>query len=242
VQILEYLAHVRPEAALADIAGDLGLNKSTCFNILKTLAQSSLVVRDPRFPIYRLGPKLVELGSASRRNYSYRALVKRHAEPVVERRGLACLVGQLLPRDAGIVVIDRILPPGKGVVTAAIGQVLPLSVPAMGRAVLATRPVDSILDLADVLGPHDDLDRFQRDLERIAREGYATSFEEYAEGVNAVATTVASPDGEVALVLCLLGGTATFPKDQVPDAGAELCEVAKQLEAELHHRSPVYQA
>lgn len=242
VRILEYLAHVQPEASLSDIAVALQLNKSTCFNILKSLTQSGIVVRDARFPIYRLGPKLIELGTASRRNYSYRALVKREVEPLVERYQLACLLGQLLPDDAGIVVTDRVMPSGRDVMTAPIGQVHPLSVPAMGRAVLANRPFSEVVRLSDVLSLKGDdaLEKLKVQLDHFRKIGYATSLEEHQAGVNAVAATVSGPDGEIAIVLCLLGPAAEFPSDRVHDAGQELRETARRLESALHQTSSAY--
>lgn len=241
--MLEYLAHVKPEAGLSEIAVALGLNKSTCFNILKTLTQSSVVVKDPRFPIYRLGPKLVELGTASRRNYSYRAQVKRELVPLVEKLQLACLIAQVLPNDAGIVVVDRITPAGVQVLTAPIGHVYSLSAPAMGRAVLSTRPFEEIVELDDVLSltqKEGGLAQLQAELEEARQQGFGTSREEYAPGVNAVASTVSGPDGEIAMVLCLLGASAEFPARRVQEAGRALRETATRLERALHDTSSAY--
>jgi IclR family acetate operon transcriptional repressor len=242
IRILEYLAHVQPEASLSDIAAALELNKSTCFNILKALTQSGIVVRDARFPIYRLGPKLIELGTASRRNYSYRALVKREVAPLVERYQLACLLAQLLPNDAGIVITDRIMPSRTDVMTAPIGQVYPLSVPAMGRAVLADRPFSEVVKLADVLSltEGDALQRLQEDLAQFRKLGYGTSLEEYQPGINAVAVTVSGPDGDLALILCLLGPADEFPAESVAEAGVALREVAAKLESALHQTSSAF--
>lgn len=244
IRILEYLAHVQPEASLSDIAAALGLNKSTCFNILKSLTQSGTVVRHARFPIYRLGPKLVELGTASRRNYSYRALVKREVSPLVERYGLACLLAQLLPNDAGIVITDRVMPSRTDVMTAPIGQVYPLSVPAMGRAVLAERPFSDVVRLTDVLSlsEGDTLQRLEEELAEVRKLGYGTSLEEYQQGINAVAVTVTGPDAEVALILCLMGPADEFPAPSVAEAGAELRKVVANLEAALHQTSSAFLA
>ncbi len=241
VRILEYLAHVRPEASLSDIATALTLNKSTCFNILKSLQQAGIVARDSRAPLYRLGPKLVELGTASRRNYSYRVVVTRELQPLVEKFEVTCLVAQLLPNDAGIVVTDRIVA-SPGLLTAPVGQVHPLSVPAMGRAVLATKPFASVVGLMDVLamGDGDRLSQLSQQLEEVRARGFALSLEEYQPGVNAVATTILDPGGDVALILCLMGSAEGFPTEAVLAAGTELCQRAKHLELVLHESAPTY--
>jgi DNA-binding IclR family transcriptional regulator len=242
VRILEYLAHEKSEASLSDIAGALDLNKSTCFNILKTLQQFGVVVRDSRFPIYRLGPKLVELGTASRRSYSYRDLVKREANRVVEKFGVTCLMAQLLPNDAGIVVIDRIVAQREGALTAAIGQVHPLTVPAMGRAVLAARPFAAVVGLMDVMsvGSGDELTKFSEQLEEVRQRGFASSLEEYQRGVNAVASTILGPDGDIVLILCLMGTVEYFPADRALAAGSELHQLARHMERVLLDAVPTY--
>ncbi|MCP9484472.1 MAG: helix-turn-helix domain-containing protein [Gaiellaceae bacterium MAG52_C11] len=248
VRILEYLAEVRPEASLAEIASALALNKSSCFNILKALTNSGVVVRDARYPVYRLGPKLVALGASARRNYSTRELVRRELAPVVEAYGLACLVAQLLPNEAGIVVTEQILPAGTiartvedeplpgTVITAPIGQVRPLSVPAMGRAVLATRPFAAVVGLMSNLGIGEgpELHDLAAQLQKVRADGFATSIEEYRPGINAVATTVAGWDHEIILILCMLGPADVFLEPRVYEAGSDLHQVAKGLEWALN--------
>lgn len=242
LRILEYLAHDQSEASLSDIATALDLNKSTCFNILKSLQRFGVVTRDSRFPLYRLGPKLVELGTATRRNYSYRSVVKRELDPLVAKFGVTCLLAQLLPNDSGIVVTDRIMPRREGAFAAPIGQVYPLAVPAMGRAVFAARLFAGVVDLIDVMPVADGEkpSQLSEGLEEVHARGFATSLEEWQQGVHSVATTVLGPDGDIALILCLMGRVQDFPTDRVFAAGKELHHKAKQLELTLQELSPAY--
>lgn len=241
VRILDYLAHDNPEAGLSDIATALDINKSTCFNILKTLSHTGMVSRDTRFPVYRLGPKLVELGTASRRNYSYRAHVKRELEPLVEEYGFVCLIAQVLTNDAGFVVVDRVMPTGEPQppVIAPIGHVYPLSAPAMGRAAFASRPFEeAVHSLAAVeLAPGGDLVALREELERVREVGFGTSVEEYAEGVNAVASAVMAGPREIAFVLCMIGPAPTFNGQDMAAAGKKLAGIAKGLEEMLQRTS-----
>lgn len=242
MRILDHLAHVQPEASLSDLAAALRLNKSTCFNILKSLQHAGVVARDSRVPLYRLGPKLVELGTASRRNYSYRVVVARELEPLVDKFDVTCLIAQLLPNDAGMVVTDRIVPELAGALTAPVGQVHPLTVPAMGRAVLATRPFAAVVGLMDVLsiGDGSRLAHLREQLDEVRKRGYALSLEEYRSGVNAVATTVLDADGDISMILCLMGSVAAFPADTVYVAGEDLRQRAQRLEQMLKEATPNY--
>src|SRR3546814_15253346 len=78
--------------------------------ILSTLASGQFVVKDSQRATYRLGPKLVEIGTASRRNFSRRSFYRRQVRPLVDKIGVGCIVAQPLGDFSGIVVIDRILP------------------------------------------------------------------------------------------------------------------------------------
>src|SRR3546814_17783670 len=82
MKMLDYLAVQNAEAGLSESARALELSKSSCFNILSTLASGQFVVKDSQRATYRLGPKLVEIGTASRRNFSRRSFYRRQVRPL----------------------------------------------------------------------------------------------------------------------------------------------------------------
>ncbi|MGE0067851.1 MAG: IclR family transcriptional regulator [Solirubrobacterales bacterium] len=242
VAILDYLAEVRMDASLSEIAMALDLNKSTCFNILKSLSRAGIVERDSRVPLYRLGPKLVALGNASRRNFSYRELVENEVTPLLDKYNAVLVLGQLLPDDSGILIIDHLSKADADDLAASVGEIRPLTVPAMGRAVLATRPYSKAVSFMSEtsVGNAAGLDELQKDLEEVRRRGFAVSLEEYQRGVSAVATVVTGPEGNVELILCLVGSPDTFPTKKVMEAGKDLHDKAVSLEAALSEATPAY--
>jgi DNA-binding IclR family transcriptional regulator len=244
VAILDYLAEVRMEATLSEIASALKLNKSTCFNLLKSLSRAGLVERDGRVPLYRLGSRLVALGNATRRNFSYRELVEHEVTPLLEKYKGVLVIGQLLPDDSGILIVDHLPHEDTSQLGPSVGETRPLTVPAMGRAVLATRPFAKAVNfMSEVnLGESAGLQKLQKELEEIRKRGFAVSLEEVYEGVNAAAAVVTGPSGDVALILCLIGFTDNLSIDQVMAAGAELHEKAEGLKAALAESSPSFAA
>jgi IclR family acetate operon transcriptional repressor len=230
IQILEYLAVVKPHAGVSEIAAALHINKSTCFNILRTLADESIVIKDSRYPVYRLGPRLIELGTASRRNFSHRDQIAGVVRPLVESLGLTCLIAQPLPADRGAIVVDRIVPRGKAVLTAPIGYVYPLNVPAIGRVLLAARDVEDVLAFGHGLGQSEqESAEMLAALDVVRSRGYGSSAEEYQDDVNAVAAPVYGPTREIAFVLALIGNPEDFPADKITEYGPALCDVGQQL-------------
>ena len=139
VRILDFLATQSPRAGVTELSRSLGINKSTCFNILATLAHFGVVTRLPGMPKYQLGPKLVELGSAVRKHFWHRDLLRTHFERLVADTRLLCVIGQMLGNEASFVIIDQIAPIGQKAKIPAhpVGTVLPLTGAAMGRALLS---------------------------------------------------------------------------------------------------------
>lgn len=233
-RILDYLANVNPEAGSTEIATALGINRSTCFNILRTLANESAVIKNPNYPVYRLGPRLVELGTASRRNFSRRQQIGDLVRPLVDEIGITCLVAQPLPGDRGAIVVDRIIPRGRDAVTAPIGEVYGITAPAIGRVLLASRDVEEVLanvtsnSGSDVV---DELHALLASLDDVRERGYGWSEQEYQSDVNAVAAPVLNAERQVALVLCLIGSTRDLPSAKIDAHGRALCEVAAKVEA-----------
>jgi DNA-binding IclR family transcriptional regulator len=231
--ILEYLATVRPVATLSQIARDLELSKSSCFNILHSLVQLSAVRKDQYPPRYRLGARLIELGHASRRNQSYRELIHAEVRELVDEFSVTCIVAQPIGDQDGIVVIDRVLPNGRGnadIVAPPVGQLFALSAPALGGALLATKSDHELAELlmTSTLSQRPSDDTLSK-LETIRQHGYATSCSDYQEGVNAVGAAVQDASGTVALILGLVGPDTTLPASSFAAAGERLRVVADRI-------------
>ena len=123
------------------------MNKSTCFNILSTLASAQFVTKHPRFAVYRLGPRLIELGAASRSSLSGHHQLRELVHRLVDEIELTCLIGQPLADNSGVVVVDRVVRSARTSSQRPSVTYYPLSGPAMGRAVLAARDEHETLDL-----------------------------------------------------------------------------------------------
>src|SRR3546814_130749 len=61
MQILRFINHCDEPPGVSHIAQALGINPSTCFNILKTLVHERLLMFDPTSKRYTLGLGIVEL-------------------------------------------------------------------------------------------------------------------------------------------------------------------------------------
>lgn len=230
VRILDFLAKQTPRAGVSEIARALDINKSTCFNILLTLAHYGVVAKLPGVAKYQLGPRLAELGGALRRQYGYRDLLRRHLERLVAETGLVCVIGQALGDESSFVIIDQIAPPGARSRSPApnVGAVYPLTAPAMGRALLSCLDEEDALAVIRSLEPKAGTLAWRQQLEEVRRLGYATSLEQYKDGVNAVASPIERA-GEAYLVAAFVAHSRDLPARRMETIGPKLAKAARDL-------------
>jgi DNA-binding IclR family transcriptional regulator len=234
VRILDHLTQQSSGAGVSVIARELGLNKSTCFNILLTLQHFGLVVKSSGEARYRLGPKLVELGAAARRNLSNRSPLRRAMRDLADETGIGCVLAQVLGDGRSFVIVDRVGPRlAEDGVAPAIGKVFPLTGPAIGRAALARLEYEEALEIVQRTrggAPNSRRDaQWRGDLARIREQGFATSLEQYERGTNAVAAAIA-PHGELHAVLGLVGRATELPSDRLHVLGRRLAELTASVE------------
>ncbi len=240
VRIIEYLGETEDGASVSDIARALQINKSTCFNILSTLVENQVISKHPRFHIYRLGPRLVEWGRASRTQFAVRTGLRDAIGAFVGEIGAACLVGQALADNRGVVVFDRMVPgfehnvPGRpGVLTPQIGEVYPLSTPALGHLILSAyedeAEAERVARRLGLLAVDGDAAEFLNELKEIRRLGYAAAVGRTQPRVNAVATSLSPRGAEIVTLLCVMGYPHDLPDDRLDAVGERLVGFAYEL-------------
>ncbi len=137
VRILRRLARSgRPEGA-ASIARETGVNASTAFNILRTLAKEGLASFDPQDKTYGIGLGVLELSApilgANQAELIRPALI-RLAESHRVLMGLWLFGGR-----ERMVLLDRVAPHDVVRVEVSVGSRLPSCLGAVGRAYAAAR-------------------------------------------------------------------------------------------------------
>jgi DNA-binding IclR family transcriptional regulator len=196
IDLLEHLHDAGATRGITEIAGALGVPKSSAHRLLKTLVRRGLAeqVAGGR---YRTGPALIALGLGALEREPVVAL----ARPVLEAE--AAEIGETVfltaPRGFAIVVLDKA--EGQGFLRAAprVGQVVPIAATAVGRLGMAFDPARFPLDghAPVAFTPHTQLDTFslRAAVERARRDGFAVNRGEWIDGLSVVAAPVLG-DGE----------------------------------------------
>jgi DNA-binding IclR family transcriptional regulator len=181
----------RREASLTDLARSVGIYKSTAHGILGTLSAFDLVERDPSTRRYRLGSALVTLGRAAQDPDDLGVLARPHL--VHMGRMSAETVALHIPDGEGSVIVAREESSQPLKVSAPTGFRMPPHAGAVAKVLEAfdpaARPRPAALPAftgRSITRP----DRWERELDRVRRAGFALDDMEFQEGIRAVSVPV----------------------------------------------------
>ncbi|TAK44367.1 MAG: IclR family transcriptional regulator [Betaproteobacteria bacterium] len=237
MRLLDVLAEHPEPLGLKQIAQITALHPSTAHRILAAMAAGRLVDRvEPGS--YRLGMRLLELGTLVRSRIS----VREHALPLM--RELHAQTGETVNlsvrQDDEIVYVERTSSGRSAMrIVHMIGARAPLHVTSSGKLFLLEEGFARLRDYAKRTGlaPHtrnslSTLPTLERDLERIQRQGWATDNEEAEIGVRCVAAAVRDDSGQLIAALSI-----STPADRMkPQWGPLVKEAAERISRAVGHR------
>lgn len=243
------LAYLRETANPADrtvtrVARELGLHKSSCSNILRTLEVAGLVEYESNSKSYFLGPELIGLGAAATRQRDFLQIGLRHLESLVRSTGFTCCMFTQLP-NRDFLIVAKVDSPKEIKITVDVGQHFPPAAPAMARIAMAwmsTSDMEAYLassglarftsstkvDYAEVLA----------EVRQVRERGYAVSRGEYYAGNTAISAPVFSPQDGVCRGICLLGFTSEISERDLSVFGERVHETANSISQAIGGRVP----
>ncbi len=231
--VLGLLARQGP-SVLADIVEATGINKSTAFYILRSLAALQVVDYDERMRTYRLGPALLELGAAASGQYGELALARRYLAELLERLQATIVIYRRVGLEE-ISLLDKLERPNRVRITLQPGERIPIQGGSFGRAFLAYEDPDSLEQVLrhglQAFTPKSltDVRAFRGELERVRERGWAVDHEGFALGISTVAAPIFDPDGGVSLVVAAVGFSNLIDDERAAEYGAELREVCDRI-------------
>ena len=212
----------RPELGVSELAGELGLHKSTVSRLLATLEARGLVRRvgDRFLP----GPELARLGGLAIRGLALTQLVREPLARLAEQTGEAV---NLAVRHGELALNVHQVGTGHLVgVRDWTGRSLPLHCTANGKVLLAfgdgglPRELPELTEWT-ITDPAD----LQEDIERVRARGYALAVEELEIGLHAVAAPVFDGLGACVAAVSVSGPSFRLPEERLHEVGGR-CVVA----------------
>lgn len=235
ISVLELLA--QGEAGITEIAGELGVHKSTVSRLVSVLEARGLVEQLGERGKYAIGFGVVRLAGAA----TGRMDLTKLGQPVCQT--LADSFGEtvnIAVHDAGV-AINITQARGSAAVSAVnwIGQRTPLHATSSGKILLAYLPVEERKRLASL--PLDsytentvvDAEKLLAELEVVAAQGYAACFEELELGLHAVAVPVRGHRGHVVAAMSASGPSYRLSRQRVEEIVPAMSAAAADLSAQL---------
>jgi DNA-binding IclR family transcriptional regulator len=200
IQILRYLSRTSMPARAVQVARELQLNNSTCFNILRTMASEVVIEFNPQSKTYSIGLGLVKLVDNSLADGKRIAAAKPVLHEIAERFGVtATLWRRIVPDRIVLVAAEHSRSDLR--IHMGEGQRLPLLMGASGR--LAT--ANSGMSKPDAQEAYHKLrwarpisfEAYWREVRLAEKRGWAVDDGYFSQGILSVAAPVLNHDGHL---------------------------------------------
>jgi DNA-binding IclR family transcriptional regulator len=239
MHLLDVLSEHATPATLKQLASATKLHPSTAHRILGVMVDSRLVDRiEPG--MYRLGIRLVELGSLVKSRISVRQEALPHMHEL--HRALGETVNLSVRRDDEVVYIERTAENSCMMrVVQIIGTRAPLHITAVGKIFLADETSQRLAEYVSRTGlprftDHTltDARKLAVELEDIRKRQYAFDNEEAERGVSCVGAGIYNDEGKL-----IAGLSVSAPTERFRKAWAEsVRQAAERISCTLGYKLP----
>jgi IclR family KDG regulon transcriptional repressor len=236
VDLLQALARHPQGASVTQLAGELGMPKSSVYRLLTTLRSAQWVSQLPHTERYVLGLGLVEVSAQALEAVSLRDLARPHLEALWQETGESIHLGIL--HDVSVVYVMKYESRHSIRMYSQVGRRAPLYCTGLGKAILAWLPPEKRTELLRQLSlvrytPRTlvELDSLLQDLEETRRRGYAIDNAEHEDFVRCVAAPILGPDGVPVASISIAAPVFRMTEDKLPAWGAMVAEHCRQISA-----------
>lgn len=221
--IIEEISNAQSQLGISDIARKLNISKSTVYGVIQTLINLEVIRQDTVTKKFRLGPTLIHLGNRALAGVDLRLTARPFMEELCEKFRETIFLGTC--DEQRITIIEKVDSPDDLKITAPVGTNIPLFSGATGKVFLAgfeDLVLDKILKAKPIpkYTPNSVTEptEYLKEIEKVRKMGYATDFEEYIQGVNAVCVPIPDMPGQNLAALWMVGFTQTFNDEKMSQA------------------------
>lgn len=226
-----------PDLSLTQIAERVGIHKSTVHRLLSTLESRRFVNRNQVTGSYHLGLRFVEMASLVLKDVD----LQRWARPFLQRLSAECgeTVDLAVLDGTHVIYLEVIESPQRVKIAAAVGQRLPATCTATGKAFMAFLSDDHVGAIIDagltrhtertLVSPQD----LHEDLRQSRERGFAISEQEYEKDINAIAAPILDARGYPVAAIAVVGPSYRLPHERMLEIGQLVHETTKAIAHEV---------
>ncbi|HHU75630.1 MAG TPA: IclR family transcriptional regulator [Firmicutes bacterium] len=231
--ILEEIAIDQHGLGISDLARKLNMSKGTVHGIIQAFLDLG-AIRENTHKKFRLGPLLIKLGNMALDGEDLRIMSRPYMEELYKEFGETIFLGTFDGRRATI--IDKVEKPYALKISAPIGAKIPLLAGATGKIFLSSLEEEDIQRLLakksftkfnqDSFANAED---FLKEIKKVKKQGFATDYEEYLQGVNAVSVPIKDSYGRIAAAIWMVGFSSAFDAAKIERAKEAMIAAAKKI-------------
>ncbi|WP_422447100.1 IclR family transcriptional regulator [Thermoanaerobacterium sp. DL9XJH110] len=236
--ILERLAASKDGVTAAEIARELGVNRSTAFRLIETLVEGGYARQSDITKRYHLTMKVFSIGSKLIDQLDIRTHARNILENLRDQTGLTVHLGL---RDLyEVVYIDKITGKNPIQMYSMIGRRAPLYCTGLGKAILAFLKENEIKDFLRCVklkkftnNTISEPERLIAEIEQIRNKGYALDLEEHEKGIRCVGAPIFNYHNEVIGSISLAAVAITLGEKNIEEYANDVINAAKTLSSLL---------
>ncbi len=241
LSVLDLMATTdRDDLGVTEIARELGLSKAVVHRVLVTLVARDYLQVDAVSRRYRLGPKVLALGSAYLSRFDLRALVLPRLQELSRRTGETATLS--LRSGWSRMYVEQVTPDREIRMSVAIGRSYPLHAGSSSKSFLAFLPsaeqeryIEEHALTAFTGTTITDPQRLRAELASVRARGYAVSIEERQAGAGSVAAPILDHDALPVAVISICGPVERF-RTQIETLPMLLAETCRDLSRRAGHQ------
>lgn len=221
-------------ASVQDLIESVGVSRPTAYRFLKELEEMGLVQADSKAGYWQIGPKIIALSARASSWADLRRRAKIAMEEFVADGGPT--VHMAIRDRFEVVYIDKAESLRHAAFASAVGQRRPVSVTALGKALVA---FDANPDLAEkvvdagLIGrtPHSIIDAqtWLKEIEQVREHGVAYDLEECELGASCVAAPILDPHGLAVAAISMSTLLKADQKDELSRMERKIRQLAESM-------------
>ncbi|MBS4211414.1 MULTISPECIES: IclR family transcriptional regulator [Neobacillus] len=241
MEILKLLSRNRfRESTVTEIANALSLNPATCYRILQSLEEFSMVRYLENKKRYTLGPYLVVLGERAKEHLDYLSIIMPYLEKLTRETGMTSILVNKIGEDK-VAIVAKVEASDFGV-SVSVGRHFSITDGSFGMCFLA--PLDQqqrehFLKQQKGLKTfsEEEVKTIERDMEFIRENGYSITYGEYIKGLGGIAAPIFSGEDTVEMSIELICFTSQFDKEDLHLKGILVKRAAEDISNRIRNLS-----
>lgn len=221
LRVLECFTADRPELGITEISGQLGLYKSNVHNIVDTFVKAGYLEQNPDNEKYRLGLKILELGSVISSQFNFRTAILPYMQELADHTNETVYLG--IPSEGEVIYLDSATPKNLLNPRAMMGVKAPLYCTGIGKAMLAFLPEEAVnAVIGKGLVPYTentitDGSRLLEELRMVRARGYSTDNMEHEYGIKCIGMPVFNKKKQVTAGISISGPSLRFEEAKIQE-------------------------